>query len=97
MSARTWAYQPKPLLYGLSLSKSLIKNHTILFGSSQVVEPNQTKLGSIKPNKSPTWRLVQSPTSASILQTHNPLIPATHPPILKLEGQVKLHTVSASE
>ena len=68
MSAPAWAYQPKPLLHGLSLSKSLIKNHAILFGSGQVVKPNQTKLNSKKPNKSSTWRLVQSPTSTAILQ-----------------------------
>ena len=28
-----------------------VKNHTILFGSGLVVEPDQTKLGSTKPNK----------------------------------------------
>ena len=50
-------------LYGLSLSKSPIKNHATLFGSGWVIKPNQTKLVSTKPNKSPTWRLVQSPTS----------------------------------
>ena len=31
MSTPTWAYQPKPSLYGLSLKKSLIKNHETLF------------------------------------------------------------------
>ena len=72
MSAPAWAYRPKPPLHGLSLSKSTIKNHTILFESSRVVKPDQTKLGSTKPNKSPTWRLVQSPTSTAILQTYNP-------------------------
>ena len=51
MSAPTWAYRPKPPLHGLSLSKSPIKNHAILFGSGQVVKPNQTKLGSTKPNR----------------------------------------------
>ena len=50
MSAPTWAYQPKPPLHGLSLNKSPIKNHAILFGSSQVVKSDQTKLGSTKPN-----------------------------------------------
>ena len=29
---------------------------------------NQTQLDSTKPNKSPTWRLVQSPTSTASLQ-----------------------------
>ena len=86
-----------PLLHGLSLSKSPIKNHAILFGLSRVVEPDQTKLGSTKPNKSPTWRLVQSPTSTAILQKHNPLIPATHPPVLKLEDQLELYTASTSQ
>ena len=43
MSASTWACQPKPQLHGLSLSKSPIKNHAILFGSSKVIEPDQTK------------------------------------------------------
>ena len=77
--------------------KSPIKSHAILFGSGQVVEPDKKKLGSTKPNKSLTWRLVQSPTSTAILQTHNPLIPATHPFVLKLEGQLKLHTTSTSQ
>ena len=27
-----------------------VKNHTILFGSGQVIEPDQTKLDSTKPN-----------------------------------------------
>ena len=44
-------FRPKPPLHGLSLSKSPIKNHAILFGSGRVVEPDQTKLGSTKPNK----------------------------------------------
>ena len=39
------------LLHGLSLRKSPIKNHAILFGLGQVVKPDQTKLGSTKPNK----------------------------------------------
>ena len=33
-----WAYWPKSLLHGLSLSKSLIKNHATLFGSDRVVK-----------------------------------------------------------
>ena len=37
MSTPTWAYQPKPPLYGLSLKKSLIKNHTTFFKLGQVV------------------------------------------------------------
>ena len=94
MSAQAWAYQPKPPLHELSLSKSPIKNHAILFVSGWVVKSDQTKLDSTKPNKSPTWRLVQSPTSTAILQKQS-LIPATHPPVLKLEGQLKLHTASA--
>ena len=64
----TMGDRPKPLLYGLSLSKSPIKNHATLFGSGRVVKLDQTKLGSTKPNKSPTLRLVQSPTSTAILQ-----------------------------
>ena len=39
------------LLHGLSLRKSPIKNHATLFGLGQVVKPDQTKLGSTKPNK----------------------------------------------
>ena len=50
MSTPTWAYWPKPQLHGLSLSKSPIKNHAILFESGRVVEPDQIKLGSTKPN-----------------------------------------------
>ena len=48
---RCAAYRPKPPLHGLILSKSPIKNHAKLFGSGQIVEPNQTKLSSTKPNK----------------------------------------------
>ena len=48
MSAPTWAYQPKPILHWLSFSKFPIKTHAILFGSGRIVEPDQTKLGSIK-------------------------------------------------
>ena len=33
MSTPAWAYRPKPPLHGLSLQKSPIKNHTILFKS----------------------------------------------------------------
>ena len=51
MSAPAWACWPKPPLHGLSLSKSPIKNHTTLFRSGQVVKPDQTKLGSTKPNR----------------------------------------------
>ena len=43
-------YQPKPPLYRLSLNKSPIKNHAILFGSGRVIKTNQAKLGSTKPN-----------------------------------------------
>ena len=60
--------RPNPPLHGLSLNKSPIKNHATLFGSDRVIKLDQTKLGSTKPNKSPTWRLVQSPTSTAILQ-----------------------------
>ena len=95
MSASAWACWPKPPLHGLSLSKSPIKNHATLFRSGQVVKPDQTKLGSTKPNKSPTWRLVQSPTSTAILQEKS-LITAIHPPVLKLEDQLKLRTASTS-
>ena len=51
------AYRPKPPLHGLSLSKSPIKNHAILFGSGLVIKPDQTKLGSTKPNKEQVSRL----------------------------------------
>ena len=66
------ACRPKPPLHGLSLSKSPLKNHAILFGSGRVVEPDQTKLSSTKLNKSPTWRLVQSPTSNRYPPNNNP-------------------------
>ena len=49
-TAMAWAYRPKPPLHGLNLSKSPIINHAILFWSSWVVKPDQTKLGFIKPN-----------------------------------------------
>ena len=75
LSGKNTEYKMR-LHYFLSLSntatpltmKSPIKNHTILFELGQVVELDKTKLGSTKPNKSPTWRLVQSPTSTAILQ-----------------------------
>ena len=91
-----WACWPKPLLHGLNLSKSPIKNHATLFRSGRVVNWIKHKLGSTKPNKSPYWRLVQSPTSTAILQKQS-LIPTTHPSILKLEDQLKLHTASTSQ
>ena len=55
-----------PWALRLRLRKSLIKNHITLFGSVGVIKPDQTKLGFTNPNKSPTWRLVQSPTSTTI-------------------------------
>ena len=45
-----WIYRPKPPLHELSFSKSPIKNHIILFGSGQVIKPDQIKLDSTKPN-----------------------------------------------
>ena len=51
MSTPVWVCWPKPSLHELSLSKSPIKNHAILYGSDRVVEPDQTKLGSTKPNR----------------------------------------------
>ena len=51
MSAPAWACWPKPPLHGLSRSKSPTKNHATLFGSGQVVKPDQTKLGSTKANR----------------------------------------------
>ena len=38
-------------LYGLSLNKSSIKNHAILFRLGQIVKLNQIKLDSTNPNK----------------------------------------------
>ena len=46
----TMGYRPKPPLHGLSLSKSPIENNATLFGLDWVVKPDQTKLGSTKPN-----------------------------------------------
>ena len=43
-------YTQSAPFHGLSLRKSPIKNHTTLFGSGPIVKPNQTKLGSTKPN-----------------------------------------------
>ena len=56
----------KPPLHGLSLKKSPIKTMQHYFGSGH--HPDQIQLDSTKLNKSPTWRLVQSPTSTAILQ-----------------------------
>ena len=84
-------YQGKNIL---DLENLPFKKMQHYFGSGR--HPDQTQLGSTKPNKSPTWRLVQSPTSTAILQTQS-LIPATHPPILKREDQLKLHSTSTSQ
>ena len=54
-----WAYRPKLPFHGLTLRKSLIKNHVTLFGLGRVVKPDQTKLGSTKPNKSCNRRAVE--------------------------------------
>ena len=96
MSTTIWAYRPKPSLYELNVRKSSIKNHVTLFRVRSSRQPDQTQLGFIKLNKSPTWRLVQSPTSTAIFQKQS-LIPATHPLVLKLEDQLKLHTASTSQ
>ena len=96
MSTTIWAYRPKPPLYELNVRKSPIKNHATLFRVGSGRQPDQTQLGSIKLNKSPTWRLVQSPTSTAIFQKQS-IIPATHPLILKLEDQLKLHIASTSQ
>ena len=82
-------YGPKPQKISHQKARNIIR-------VKSGCQPNQTQLGSTKPNKSPTWRLVQSPTSIAILQKQS-LIPATHPPILKLEDQLKLHTTSISQ
>ena len=50
LSGKNTKYWPKPSLHGLSLSKSLIKNHATLFGLGQVVKLDQTKLDSTKPS-----------------------------------------------
>ena len=97
ISALAWADRPKPPLHRISLKKSPIKNYAILFGSGRVVKLDQIKRSSTKPNKSPTWRLVQSLTSTAILQKTQSFIPATHPLILKLEDQLKLRTASTSQ
>ena len=79
-----WACRPKPLLHGLSLRKSLIKNHATLFGLGRVINR-------IKHNQAP-----QNPTNLPLRDQfnhqHQPqsskkqsLIPTTHPPIHKLE------------
>ena len=61
MSVPAWAYWPKPLLHGLSLSKSPIKNHVTLFRLGQVVNSDQTKLGSTTPNNPHLTYLDDSP------------------------------------
>ena len=48
ISTMTCTYRPKPPFHGLSLKKSPIKNHAILFKSG--CQPDQTKLGSTKLN-----------------------------------------------
>ena len=88
--------RPKPPLHGPSIKKSLIKNHATLFRSGWVVKPNQTKLVSTKPNKSPTWRLFNHQHQPQFSKTQS-LIPATHPPAFKLEDQLKLNITSASQ
>ena len=91
------ACQPKPPLHGLSLSKSPIKNHAILFGSSQVVEPNQTKLGSTKAQQISHLETSSITNTKPLSSKKQSPIPATHPPVVKLEDQLKLRTASTSQ
>ena len=95
--APAWANRPKPPLHGLSLRKSPIKNHATLFRVGSGCQPDQTQLSSTKPNKSPTWRLVQSPTSNRYPPRNNPSYLQLILPILKLKDQLKLHTASTSQ
>ena len=52
----------------ISAQAEALMDYATLFRSGWAVKPDQIKLGFTKPNKSPTWRLVQSPTSTAILQ-----------------------------
>ena len=55
-----WVYWPKPPFHGLSLSKSSIKNHATLFGSSQVVSSNQIKQNQAPQNPTILWYILWS-------------------------------------
>ena len=91
------ACRPKPPLHGLSFSKSPIKNHAILFGLGWVVEPDQTKLGSTKTQQISHFETSSITNIKPLSSKKQSLIPATHPPVLKLEDQLKLHTASTSQ
>ena len=54
MSDIAWAYRPKPPLHRLSLKKSSIKKPRNIIRIELGRQPDQTQLGSTKPNKSPT-------------------------------------------
>ena len=97
MSALAWACQPKPPLHGLSFKKSPIKNHATLFqvGLGRQLDQTQTRLHK-------TQQISHLETSSITNINRNPPntqspIPAIHPPVLKLEGQLKLHTASTSQ
>ena len=85
MSALAWACQPKPPLHGLSFKKSPIKNHATLFqvGLGRQLDQTQTRLHK-------TQQISHLETSSITNISGYPpkkksLIPATHPPVLKLE------------
>ena len=97
MSAPAWACQPKPPLHGLSFKKSPIKNHATLFqvGLGRQLDQTQTRLHK-------TQQISHLETSSITNISGYPpkkksLIPATHPPVLKLEDQLKLRIVSISQ
>ena len=63
----------------------------------QVVKPDQPKLGSIKAQQISHLE-TSSITNIKLLSSKKQsLIPTTHPPILKLENQLKLRTTSTSQ
>ena len=85
MSALAWACQPKPPLHGLSFKKSPIKNHATLFqvGLGRQLDQTQTRLHK-------TQQISHLETSSITNISDYPpkkksLIPATYPPVLKLE------------
>ena len=52
------SYRPKPLLYGLSLKKSLIKSHATLFQVGSSSESNTTRLHKAQWVESKIWLLI---------------------------------------
>ena len=62
-----------------------------------VVKLDQTKLGSTKAQQISHLETISITNIKSLSSKKQSIIPATHPPVLKLEDQLKLRTASTSQ